>query len=127
MKKVANDLSKWPTGSPINLYLHTILYKPGKDNLGADALRRLIKKQKIESDIFYLYHGPKPEIHSARNALVNENYFNLLIGEDSDTAESEIDSTINNKLIINKIFKKRTGNKSSKETTRAGNKSKTVN
>jgi hypothetical protein len=96
----------------------TILYKPGKDNLGADALSRLIKKQKIESDIFYLHHGPKPRIHSARNALKNENYYNLLIGEDSDTDESELDSETNNKLIINKKHKKRAGTKSSKETTR---------
>jgi transposase InsO family protein len=53
-------------------YNYQVFYKPGKDNLCADALSRFIDRETEEIRIFYLQNGPRPKRKDLRVFLAEE-------------------------------------------------------
>jgi hypothetical protein len=69
-KKEPNSGLRWRLC--LGSYDYWVLYKPGKDNLCADALSRFIDQETKEIQIFYLQNGPRPRQMDLRVFLAEE-------------------------------------------------------
>jgi transposase InsO family protein len=74
-------------------YDYSIQYKPGKENVCADALSRLVEDRREELRLFYLHSGPRPRsdfIRVARmKARATETFLPETESETDDSDESE--------------------------------------
>jgi len=83
----------------LEVYDFTILYRPGKTNVCADALSRLTDERKMQMYQFLYLHGPRPDSEFIRNksvlAQISVDEGDSCVSDDDSDLEYEIPYRIN--------------------------------